>query len=169
MIINKGEKILLNLQLIRSDNITVEEEADITFKIFDSTATIECVSETVVTYNENTKSYLYSLDPTLLWTNQQVGSYLILWYIENTEDDFNSVYTEELTINIDNTDIQKILGLIHQNMEIDEAEYDEWHNLVSARVFLYTDPTKSTVLTTYKITCDTFGPGKFNTWSQVEE
>jgi len=169
MVVNKYEKMVLTLQLIKSDGLSVEEDATISFKIYDSSATVELVSAKTATYNANTKSYIYDLDPETEWTTQEVGTYLIIWSVSNTDDDFHDTYTEDLQVNIDKVLIDKILGLVHQNMVIDETVFDAWHNLESARVVIYKDSTKTDILQTYRINTTTTGPGQFSSWEQVEE
>ena len=89
---NKDDKILLILQLIKSDGITVEESATVSFKIFDSSGTVEVVSSKTATFNSESQSYIYELDPSIEWTNQNVGLFLVIWSVDNTDDDFNSKY-----------------------------------------------------------------------------
>jgi len=68
-------------------------------------------------------------------------------------------------------DIKRLLGLIHENMYIDCPVYDKDGNLKEARIRTYSDKdsvgTDENVIMTYKVTADTTGPGKFNTWKQV--
>lgn len=167
--VNKGENITFTLQLVKSDSISVEEEATVSYRIFDASGTVELVSSQTAVYNSITQSYVDILIPSSTWPSQEVGSYLIIWSVSDTTDDFNSTYTEPLEINIDNTDIQKILGLVHQNMVIDETRFDTEGNLYSARVTLYQDSAKTSVLQRYRITATTTGPGKFSEWEQIEE
>lgn len=169
MVVNKGENITMTLQLIKSDGISVEEEATVSYSIYDSTATIELVPSQTATYNSVTQSYMDSLVPSISWPLQEVGSYLIVWSVADTTDDFNSVYSEPLEINIDKVLIDRILGLVHQNMLIDETVFDRDGNLYQARVTLYEDSSKTSVLARYRINAVTTGPGKFSTWEQVEE
>jgi hypothetical protein len=168
MVVNKGENITFTLQLVKSDGISVEEDATISYRIFDSTATVELVSSRSATYNSTTKSYVDNLIPSTSWPTQEVGSYLVIWSVADTTDDFNSVYTEPLEINIDNTDVQKILGLVHSNMVIDNTVFDKEGNLYKARVTLYKDSAKTEVLARYQVNAVTTGPGKFATWEQIE-
>ena len=98
MIIDKGENIGLTLQLIKSDGVSVEESATVTYRIFDSTGITEIVSEQTATFNATTKSYIDTLDPSVLWADQEGGSYLIIWSVSDTDDDFAPVYTEDLQI-----------------------------------------------------------------------
>ena len=172
MVVNKGEKIGMTLQLIKSDGVSVETGATVTYKIFDDTGTVELVSEQTTIYNTTTKSYIDTLDPSVLWADQEVGSYLIIWSVSNTDDDFNDTYTEDLQINIDKTKIDKILGLVHQNILIDQTGYDNHGNLSTARVRIYSDSASvgsdSNVLATYQISSVSTETGKFTTWSQQE-
>ena len=172
MVVNKGENIGMTLQLIKSDGMSVEENAIVTYKILDDTGTVEVVSEQTTAYNTTTKSYIDTLIPSVSWTGQEVGSYLILWSVSNTDDDFNDTYTEDLQINIDETKIDKILGLVHQNILIDQTGYDEHGNLASARVRIYSDSvsvgSNNNVISTYQITAVSTDVGKFTTWVQEE-
>jgi len=168
MVINLGENIGFTLQLIKSDGKTVEEAATVTYRIFDDTGTLELVSEQTATYNTTTKSYVDSLVPSVSWTDQEVGSYLIVWSVSNTDDDFNDTYTEDLQVSIDKTKVDKILALVHENIVIDETEYDSYGNLSSARVRLFYDSNKTNILNTYKITSNSNAAGQFSTWEQME-
>ena len=172
MKINKGENILLTLQLIKSDGKSVETGATVTYKIIDSTGTVEVVAPQTAVYSELTESYLHTLDPAVLWTTQEVGSYIIVWSITGTDDEFNDTYTENLEIGIDKVLIDKILGLVHSNIYIDHAVYDKMNNLESARIRLYSNSgsvgTDNDVLATYEITAPSHDYGKFTTWKQVE-
>lgn len=167
--VNKGENIALSLQLIKSDGISVEENATISYRIFDSSATVELVSSQTASYNSITQSYTDTLVPSASWTTQEVGHYLVVWSVDDTDDDFNSVYTEQLNINIDKDLIDRILGLVHQNIVIDETRFDSFGNMRSARLRIFREASKTNVIATYRITAKPNGPGRFTTWEQVEE
>lgn len=169
MNVNKSENIVFTLQLVKSDGISVEEDATISYRIFDASATIELVSSQVTSYNSITQSYTDTLVPSASWPNQEVGHYLVVWSVSDTTDDFNSVYTEQLNINIDKNLIDRILGLVHQNIVIDETIFDNYGNLVSARLRIFREASKSNVIAKYRITAQPSGAGKFTTWEQVEE
>ena len=66
----------------------------------------------------------------------------------------------------------EILGLVHQNISIDQTGYDKHGNLSSARVRIYSNAgsvgTNNDVIGTYKITSSGSETGKFTTWSQVK-
>lgn len=167
--VNKGENIILSLQLIKSDGVSVEEEATVSYSIFDSSATVELVSSQIATYNSTTQSYIDNLIPSASWINQDVGHYLVVWSVSDTEDDFNSVYSEQLNINIDKNLIDRILGLVHQNIVIDQTIFDQFGNMRSARLRIFREASKTNVIATYRITAKPNGPGRFTTWEQVEE
>jgi len=168
MVVNKGENIGFTLQLIKSDGVNVEKSATVTYRIFDNTGIVELVSEQTAIYNETTKSYINSLVPTVSWIDQEVGSYLIVWSVSNTDDDFNDTYTEDLQVSIDKVKIDKILGLVHQNILIDETVYDDYGNLASAKLKIFHDSSKTELISTYQITSVSSEAGKFTTWEQVE-
>jgi hypothetical protein len=172
MKINKGENILLTMQLVKSDGKSVETGATVTYKIIDSTGTVEVVASQTAIYSELTKSYLHTLDPTILWLTQEVGSYIIVWSVSGTDDEFGTIYTENLEVGIDKVLIDKILGLVHSNIYIDHAVYDKFNNLESARIRLYSNSgsvgTDNDILSTYEITAPSHDFGKFTTWKQVE-
>jgi hypothetical protein len=68
--------------------------------------------------------------------------------------------------------IQKTLGLLHENIFIDNSTYDDSNNLISARVRIYSNAvsvgTTNNVIGSYAITSVGDGPGKFVTWKQVK-
>ena len=108
MDVNKGENIEFSLQLIKSDGESVEEDATISYSIYNSSATVQVVTSQTATYNSITQSYIDTLSPSASWINQEVGHYLVVWSVADTDDNFNSVYTEQLNINIDENDIIEI-------------------------------------------------------------
>ena len=171
MVVNKGENIGLTLQLVKSDGQNVEEDATVTYQIFDSTVTVELASGST-TFNNTTKSFVDTLVPSVSWTAQEVGSYLIVWSVSGTDDDFASTYTEDLQVSIDKTKVDKILGLVHQNILIDQTVYDDYGNLSDARLRIYEDSasvgTNSNVIATYQITTISTQMGRFTTWQQIE-
>jgi len=191
MKVNKGETIIATLQLVKSDGISVEEDATVAYKVLDSSFnTVVSVQNTE--YNTTTKSYIDALVPSLTWTTQEVGSYMIVWGVSGTDDDFLDTYTESLNIDIDEDDItdirmdvlgvsaavmdnqevsNRILGLTHENIYIDNTRFDTDDNLYSARLRTYSTSasvgTANDVLATYQITATTTGPGTFSNWKQV--
>jgi hypothetical protein len=80
------------------------------------------------------------------------------------------VYTSDFT-RISNQ-LNRVLGLVHQNIHIDQPTYDGDGNLVGGRLRIYSDSasvgTNNNVLATYIITSVGDGPGKFTYWQQVE-
>jgi hypothetical protein len=89
-----------------------------------------------------------------------------LYIYDNAE-----VLEESYVIEID-TNLKRALGLLHENIFIDQPTYDTNNNLVSARVRIYSNPfdvgTAISVIGTYTITAVGDGAGKFTTWQQVK-
>jgi hypothetical protein len=67
---------------------------------------------------------------------------------------------------------KRLLGLLHENITIDNPVYDAHGNLTGARVRIYgvSDSVGSDndVLNTYAINAPSSAPGKFITWNQVK-
>lgn len=197
MVVVEGHNIGFKLQLINQDN-TYKTDAVVSYSIYasDSTAT-EVVSSRTTSWNNVLKVYYDHLDVNLDWNTQTPGNYILLWSLSNVTE-YPSTLTEELTViprvdNIENkvdsinidttsllnitneikTDSEKILGLVHHNMLIDQTIYDDYGNLISARIRLYRDAasvgTNSNVITSYRISVDAENCGQFNTWEQTEE
>jgi hypothetical protein len=171
MVVNKGKNIIPTLQLIKSDGTSFEITATISYKIIDATGSTIVVASRTAAYNSNTGSYTDTLSPSADWTDQAVGIYLISWSIADTEDDFPSIVTETLEIAYDDVDLKRVLGLMHENIFIDQAGYDINGNLISARVRIYSDSasvgTANNIIGTYTITSDGQGRGMFTNWRQV--
>ena len=78
---------------------------------------------------------------------------------------------EELLYN-NNVNLKRALGLMHENIFIDNASYDTDNNLIGARVRIYSDAvsvgTVNNVIGTYTITSVGTAPGKFSSWKQVK-
>lgn len=65
----------------------------------------------------------------------------------------------------------RTLGLVHHNIYIDNPTYDEYGNMTSGRVRIYSDAasvgTNNNVIETYLITADGTECGKFTYWEQT--
>ena len=72
----------------------------------------------------------------------------------------------------ENEKINRILGLVHQNIFIDNTSYDSFGNLISARVRLYSKAssvgTDDDVLSSYILYANCTEGGKFTSWMQIE-
>jgi hypothetical protein len=68
--------------------------------------------------------------------------------------------------------INRILGLVHENIFIDQTVYDDNENLISARVRIYSVAgsvgSDNDVISEYRIDVNATGAGKFATWSQFK-
>jgi len=99
------------------------------------------------------------------------------WYVNATHPTYFP-WGKSDDIQVFNTDlsdiydaVQKALGLSKHNMYIDDPTYDEYGNMISARVRTYSDKnsvgTGNDVIETYRIEADGTECGKFNYWKQV--
>jgi hypothetical protein len=85
----------------------------------------------------------------------------------------NENYIEDIQAGlvIIQSDLKRVLGLMHENIYIDQPVFDGDGNLTSARVRIYSAPgsvgTTSDVIGTYEITAPGDGAGKFTSWKQV--
>ncbi len=97
---------------------------------------------------------------------------------ESFVDDIDSVLDANTTLIavsaavIENQDyLQRIIGLVHENIYIDQPVYDGDSNLTSARLRIYSNPsdvgTSNGVIGTYQITAPGDGAGRFVSWKQV--
>jgi len=97
-------------------------------------------------------------------------------YADGDSDDsgeIDQIYQKLPTGQIaDSDDMKRVLGLTHHNIFIDLPTYDDDNNLIGARVRIYSDAasvgTTNNVLTTYVISSDGDGCGKFTNWKQIE-
>ena len=166
----KDNKIALSLTLINNDG-TPEENANISYNIYDNTNTLILSGGTVV-YNNELGSYIDIINPDTDWTDQEEGVYYIKWNISNTTEDYPTIAVEELNTESYNNKLDRVLGLLHENSIIMNPVYDKWGNLQTAIMRLYSDAssvgTENNIIAEYQITADTFKQGKFNTWKQVK-
>ncbi len=167
---SKGQKISLNLSLINNDG-SPENNAIVNYKIYNESNTL-ILSGGPLIYNEQLGAYIDIINPSSDWTTQEEGLYFINWEINNVNEIFPNEATEELYIESYDEKLDKILGLVHQNILIDQPGYDRFGNLKSARVRIYKDSssvgTNSNILATYKITSESTELGQFSYWKQVE-
>ena len=165
---SKGQKISLNLTLINNDGLP-ESNANISYKIYNSTNSLE-LSGNNIPFNEQLGSYIDVIDSENDWPSQEEGIYYILWEIKNVVEDYPEKITEELYINDYNNKLDRILGLVHENMIIDNPIYDQYDNLKSARLRIYDDAdnvgTENGIIGEYEIYAETNNVGKFSHWLQ---
>lgn len=89
--------------------------------------------------------------------------------------DIDKINTNILSLSGDiallSDDLKRTLGLMHENIFIDNPTYDSDGNMIGARVRIYSNAgsvgTASNVIGTYTITSVPDGPGKFTSWQQV--
>jgi len=167
---SKGQDISLNLTLVNNDG-NPEDSAVVNWYLYNSVNTLELSGSPI--YNAQLGSYIDIINPSSQWNTQEEGIYHIVWEIQNTVEDYPNTVTEELHIHDYDNKLDRILGLVHENMLIDNPVYDKFDNLQSARLRLYSDKdsvgTNNNVIATYTIQADTINAGKFNNWKQVRE
>jgi len=109
--------------------------------------------------------YLFTPDSAGTWYVVIVDALYFPWGKTDDVQIFNS----DIDDVYDN--VIKTLGLVHNNMQIDEATYDEFGNMIGARVRIYSDAasvgTNSNVIETYRIEADAEACGQFTYWKQV--
>jgi hypothetical protein len=101
---------------------------------------------------------------------------------ENTSGGFSNLSTQIDEVNTNvlavsaslvdiSDDIKRLLGLVHENIFIDNPVYSGDGDLTSARLRIYSNPasvgTTNDVIGTYTISAPTSAPGQFTTWKQV--
>lgn len=83
-----------------------------------------------------------------------------------------NIGTYGYTINEINNNLKLALGLMHHNIFIDQTIYDEYGNMKSARVRIYSESSSVgsdiNVIGSYNISSSSSETGKFDRWSQVE-
>lgn len=82
-----------------------------------------------------------------------------------------NVLSVSASIDQNSDDLKRILGLVHENIFIDNPTYDSDGNMTAARLRIYSNPasvgTASDVIGTYQITAPSTAPGQFASWKQV--
>ena len=161
---SKGQPISLNLSLILSDG-TNDKTANVRYELYNPNKII--IASNTVSFDPILEAYIDVIQP---WFNQEDGIHYVKWYVSNTKEDFPIFVIEEIYIDTIEEKVSKILGLVHENIVIDNADYDVYDNLVSARLRIYSDAasigTENNILGTYKITAQPNGAGKFLYWKQ---
>jgi len=100
-----------------------------------------------------------------------------VWYANVTHPTYfpwgknDDIYVDESDLSGVYEIVRKTLGLVHHNMYIDDATYDEHGNMIGARVRIYDSAanvgTNTGVIETYRIEADSEACGQFTYWKQV--
>lgn len=94
-----------------------------------------------------------------------VGERFVFAGNENYHEDIDNIISN-------NALLKRMVGLMHENIYIDNPIYDKDSNLVNARVRIYSDPgsigTPNNIIGSYLISSTGEGPGKFTNWSQIK-
>lgn len=123
------------------------------------------VSENVIELGNGNYKYVFTPNVTGIW-------YVVLThptYFPWGKADDVQVNTQDLSAIYEA--VKKTLGLVHHNFYIDEATYDDFGNMISARVRIYEDAasvgTDTNIIETYRIEVDATACGQFTFWKQV--
>jgi len=112
-------------------------------------------------------NYKYTFTPNIIGTWYVVATHPLYFPWGKTDD----VQVSNIDLNAIYDSVEKTLGLSRHNMYIDEPIYDEYGNMISARVRTYSDAasvgTNNNIIETYRITSDGTECGQFNYWQQV--
>jgi len=166
----------------------IDQQAEEHFTVSDSDGNlisgIDSTTFTIYIYDPNGIEISASVNSSIVELGD--GSYKLLftptsngtWYVNITHSIYFpwgkngdvQVYNGDISDIYDN--VIKTLGLVHHNFYIDNTTYDEFGNMVSGRVRIYSDAasvgTDTNIIETYLITADGTECGKFNYWAQVK-
>lgn len=85
-------------------------------------------------------------------------------------DEYNNFKADVSTIE---SEVKRVLGLVHENFYIDLPTYDSDNNMTSARVRIYSDSVsvggEDNIIGEYMIAVNPSGAGKFTTWKMTRE
>jgi len=104
--------------------------------------------------------------------NTTVGLIEDVSVVQDTIDDIETK-TISLSGDIVNTslDIKRVLGLVHDNVSLDQTTYDRFYNMKTARMRIYNNPdsigTDNDVIGEYKIESNSDRRGTFINWKQT--
>jgi len=145
---------------------------------------IDATAFTVHTYNPSGSDLAGSLSD--FFTGLGNGSYKYtftpdvngIWYVVVTHPIYfpwgktDDIYVDEADLTSIYEIVIRTLGLVHHNIYIDQAMYDEHGNMISARVRIYSDAASvggdTNVIETYMITADGTECGQFDYWKQAK-
>ena len=144
---------------------------------------LDTTSFTAYIYDPNGNNVTGSVSP--FFTELGDGNYKLtftpnqngVWYVNVVHPEYfpwgknDDVYVDTADLSSVYEIVRKTLGLVHHNMMIDDATYDEHGNMIGARVRIYDDAanvgTNTGVIETYRIEADSEACGQFTYWQQV--
>jgi len=97
IVVNSGKDIPFSIQLIKGDGDN-DEQAIVTYTIYDNTGSTIVVSSKSSLWNNTLKNYFDNLDVSSDWADQSIGNYLVVWSITGAEAGFPTVKTENLAV-----------------------------------------------------------------------
>ncbi len=144
---------------------------------------LDTTSFTVYTYNPSGVELAGSLSDYFVELGDGSYKYIFIpdvngvWYANVTHPVYfpwgktDDIYVDDTDLSGVYEIVRRTLGLVHHNMFIDEAIYDDFGNMTSARVRIYSDAasvgTNNNVIESYLITADAQACGQFSYWQQV--
>lgn len=174
-----GESDSTSLKIMRESDGFFYDWHDSTFKSsgwLEVETTMEETSPTVAPgyYQKNVNESSWQDGVYLLIFNFDNGSVIVNGSQEAEVVDGKIVsFSTSDNVKVIAEDQKRLLGLVHENIFIDNTEYDATGNLIAARVRIYSDAssvgTDLNVIGTYTIQVVTSGAGKFVSWSQRRE
>lgn len=124
------------------------------------------VQDGYVELGDGSYKYLFTPDVIGTWYVVLIHATYFPW---GKIDDVQ-IYTADITEIY--SAVIRTLGLVHHNIYIDNPTYDEFGNMTSGRVRIYSDAasvgTNNNVIETYLITSDGTECGKFTYWEQTQ-
>ena len=111
--------------------------------------------------------YKYTFTPNVIGTWYVVARHPVYFPWGKTDD------VQVFNVDLDDiyNSVAKTLGLSRHNIYIDDPTYDEYGNMISARVRTYSDAasvgTNNNIIETYRITSEGTECGQFSYWKQV--
>ena len=147
------------------DNI---DPLDFTAKVYNPNNVEVSGSVSGVFSNLGNGNYKYEFIPNLNGT-WYVVAYNVTYFPWGKTGDVQ-VYNSDLSNIYDS--VIRTLGLVHHNISIDQPIYDEFGNMISARVRIYSQTssvgTDNDVIETYMIHADGTACGQFSYWQQTK-
>lgn len=153
---------------IHGNLISGIDSTEFTVYVYDPTGTNVTASVSGFFTELGDGNYKYTFTPNL---NK-------IWYVVVTHATYfpwgktDDVYVEERDLTGIYEIVIRTLGLSRSDFYVDETTYDNFGNLVDARVRIYSDPasvgTVNDVIDTYRMTSDGTACGQFSFWKQVK-
>ena len=118
-------------------------------------------------------SGMYVSDIEYTMPNEDFIKITYIVYSDSGHSTESAIYMRDADIFIKDNAQERLLGLMHENIYIDNTIYDAFGNLSSARVRIYSNAASvgsdNNIIGTYEITSSSSETGKFSSWKQVKQ